>query len=352
MSDLQIDNPAALRWLLLVVLCGLVMAYGFARKAAALRAFASANLLPALAPDLSRGRQYVKAAMILAAMVCIVLALTGPRWGTYYEQVQQRQIDLMVCLDVSRSMLAEDAGMSMSRLDRAKDDIQRLLGRLSGGSIGLVAFAGKAALVCPLTDDYEFYRLILEDVGPHSAPLGGTNLGEAIAAAVKGFAPGRRAQRVILLLTDGEDHGDRAVEEARLARERGVLLFTIGIGDAEQGALIPLVQDGRKTFLQYENQQVWSRLDPARLRTIAAVGGGEYYPSGQITPTQRTLEWIYDQRLRPLEQQLNKQRQVPRQYPRFHWPAAAALALLVLEMLISERRGGRRPRTPTEGSSP
>ncbi len=308
MSDLQIDNPAALRWLLLVVLCGLVVAYGFARKTAALRAFATVNLLPVLAPDLSRGRQYLKAALILVAMACIVLALTGPRWGTYYEQVQQRQIDLMVCLDVSRSMLAEDAGMS--RLDRAKDDINRLLGRLSGGSIGLVAFAGKATLVCPLTDDYEFYRLMLEDVGPHSAPLGGTNLGEAIAAAVKGFTPGRQAQRVVLLLTDGEDHGDGAVEEARRAHERGVLLFTVGIGDAKQGALIPLVQDGRRTFLQYDDQQVWSRMDPTRLKAIAAAGGGEYHPSGQITPTQRTLEWIYDQRLRPLEQQLNKQRQV------------------------------------------
>ncbi|MBN2561585.1 MAG: VWA domain-containing protein [Phycisphaerae bacterium] len=340
MSDLQIDNVDRLRWLLVVVGCALVIVYGFARKKSAMRAFVSVDLLGVLAPDVSLARQYFKAILLLLAMTCVVLALIGPRWGTYWEDAVQRQLDLMVCLDVSRSMLAEDAGMS--RLDRAKDDVKRLLDKLGGGSIGLVTFAGKAELACPLTDDYEFYRLALEDVGVHSAPLGGTDLGEAISAAAKAFGGGTQQQRVILLMTDGEDHGETAVREAKQARERGILVYTIGIGDEQQGDRIPVVQDGQRAYLVYDDQQVWSKMDPTQLRAIALAGGGEYHPSGQITPTQRTLEWVYEQRLAPMEQQMKERKQVARLYARFHWPAALALVLLMLETIVSERRVAER----------
>ena len=336
MSDFAIDHIERLRWLLLVVGCAAVMIYGCVRRQSAWRAFASVGMHRILAPDASTARQYGKAVLLLTVMVCLVLALIGPRWGTYWEDVQQRQLDLMICLDVSKSMLAEDAGMS--RLDRAKDDVKRLLDKLGGGSIGLVAFAGRAKLVCPLTDDHEFYRLTLDDLNTNTAPLGGTNIGEAIAAAVKGFGGERRAQRAILLITDGEDHGETAIEEAKKARELGVLVFTIGIGDDKQGSLIPVGQSGQRTYMKYEDQQLWSKMDPTKLMAIALSGGGEYQPSGQITPTQRTLEWIYEQRLRPMEERANKQKQVVRQYPRFHWPATLALVLLVMESLVRERR--------------
>jgi len=339
-NDLQIDNVDRLRWLLLVVGCALVMLYGFARKKGAMQAFASAKLLGVLAPDVSRARQYIKAILLLLAMACVVLALIGPRWGTYWEDAVQRKLDLMVCLDVSKSMLAEDAGMS--RLDRAKDDVKRLLDKLAGGSIGLVTFAGRAKLTCPLTDDYEFYRLALDDVGIHSAPLGGTNMGEAITAAVKGFGGGKQQQRVILLMTDGEDHGESAIDEAKKASEKGIHVYTIGIGDEDRGGLIPLQEDGKRTFLKFEGQQWWTKMDPTKLRAIALAGGGEYHPSGQVTPTQRTLEWIYEEKLAPMEDRLKKQKQVARQYARFHWPAMAALVLLILETVISERRATGR----------
>jgi Ca-activated chloride channel family protein len=270
------------------------------------------------------------------AMVLIVLALTGPRWGTYWADVQRRQLDLMVCLDVSRSMLAEDAGMS--RLDRAKDDVERLVDQLGGGMIGLVTFAGRAELACPLTDDYDFYRLALEDVGLHSAALGGTNLGAAIAAAVKGFGEDKQQERAILLLTDGEDHGEDAIEQAKQANDAGIVVYAIGIGDTERGGLIPVEKDGKRTYLQYDGQQLWSKMDPVRLEAIARAGGGEYHPSGQVTATQRTLEWIYTERLAPLEKRAMEKKQVRRHYARFHWLAGVALLLLVIESLIGERR--------------
>ena len=336
MTNLHIDNIEHLKWLLLVVGCGLVIVYGFAMKRRALRTFASANLLGGLMPDASLTRQYFKAVILLLAMVLIVLAMIGPRWGAYWADLQQRQLDLVVCLDVSKSMLAEDAGMS--RLDRAKDDIKLLADQLGGGMIGLVTFAGRAQLACPLTDDYDFYRLALDDVGVHSAPKGGTDLGRAIAAAVNAFGGGKHRQRAILLLTDGEDHGDTAVEQAKKARDRGAVVYAIGIGDDEQGGLIPLNEDGRRAYLMHDGQQLWSKMDPARLQEIAIAGGGEYHPSGQVTPTQRTLEWVYTEKLAPMEKRSLEQRQEKRHYARFHWFAAVALVLLMLETLVAERR--------------
>jgi len=336
MDDFAIDCLERIRWLLLVVGCAAVLIYGLAMKRRALRAFAAEHLLGALAPDASRPRLVVKGVLILAAMTALVLALTGPRWGLYWTEVQQRQLDLVVCLDVSNSMLAEDAGMS--RLARAKDDVKRLLDQLHGSMIGLVVFAGSSDLACPLTDDYDFYRLALEDVGPHSVTKGGTDIGAAIAAAVKAFADERRQQRAILLMTDGEDQGNNAVKQARKAFEQGMLVYTIGIGDDQRGALIPLEKEGQRTYVMHDGQQVWSKADPIKLTEIAQAGGGEYRPSGQVSATQRTLEWIYAERLLPMEKRMMEQKQKQERYPRFHWPATVALVLLMIETLTGERR--------------
>lgn len=341
-GEFGIDDANQLKWLLLVLLCAVAAVYGFAMKDRALRAFASLNLLRVLAPDISRPRQYIKTALVLAAMSALVLALVGPRYGKYWEDVQQRQLDLVVCLDVSKSMLAEDAGMS--RLDRAKDDIKRLLERLGGGLIGVICFAGRAELVCPLTDDYEFVRLAIDDIGIHSAPLGGTNIGEALAAAQKALGDRKAHHRAVLLMSDGEDHGKTALDQAKKAHEQGIQVFTIGIGDEERGGMIPTEQGGRRTFMEYDGQQLWSKMDPATLKQIALAGGGEYQPSRQVNSRQRTLEWIYSERLVPKEERttLAKRREV--KHARFAWPAVLALALLMIESLMSERRSRSVPR--------
>lgn len=336
--DNYVDYIGQLKWLLLVTVVGALMVYGFLMKKRAMRAFASPNLIGFLAPQISWGRQYVKAVLTVAALIALVVALIGPRWGSYFEQVQRRQLDIMICLDVSRSMLAEDAGMS--RLDRAKDDINQLLDRLAGATIGLITFAGKAESACPLTDDYEFYRLALAEVGTHSAPVGGTNLGDAIASARKSFGGEKNRNRVILLMTDGEDHGGTATDEAANALEAGITVYAIGIGNENRGALVPITERGRRTFLQYNDQQLRSKMDPVRLQAIARAGGGEYHPSGQVTATQRTLEWIYQERIAPLQQESESGRHVQRRHVRFHWFAALALALLMIETLIGERRSG------------
>ncbi len=337
MSDFHLDQILQLKWLVLLPLAAAICIYGLARRRAALQAFASDRLLSILAPDVSFTRLIVKASLVLLALLFLVLALTGPRWGTYYEPIQSRKMDMVICLDVSRSMLAEDAGMS--RLERAKDDIRRLLDKIAGGQIGLVAFAGRAELICPLTDDYDYFRLALDDVGMHSVTVGGTNIGAAIASASKTFGNSTGKNKAIILMTDGEDtQGGSGAEEAKKAHDKGINIYTIGIGDTERGALIPVERDGQKTYLKFEDQQVWSKMDMRSLKEIAAIGGGEYQPSKQVNARQRTLEWLYTDRLAPNEERSMKEKKLPRQYARFHWFAAIALALLLIEPLISERR--------------
>lgn len=341
MSELKIDDIDRLKWLLLVAGCAVVVLYGLTRKRQALRAFVSPAMLGTLVPNVSFGRQYIRSILVLLAMVCIVLAAMGPRWGRRWEEVQQRQLDLVICLDVSRSMLAEDAGMS--RLDRAKDDIKRLLQRLDGGQIGLVAFAGRPELVCPLTDDYEYYRLVLEDVGIHSAPKGGTDFGQAIVAASKAFGDLTLDKRAIVLITDGEDHGRRGVEETVKVcdADQHLSIYTVGVGDEERGGLIPIERNGQRTYLVHEGQQLWSKMNPAELKAIARAGCGKYYPSRQVTATQRTLDRIYMENLAPAQELSTGEQRVQRHIARFHWPAGLALVLLMLETLISEGRSAK-----------
>lgn len=329
-------NLPAWPWLTAALIVCAAAVYAIAMRRRALAGFAANRLLGFLAPFVSWPRQYIRMLLVTLATLCIGIALLGPRWGVYFQEAHARHLDLMICLDVSRSMLAEDAGMS--RLARAKDDIHRLLDRMAGASVGLVVFAGSAELASPLTDDYEFYRMELEDVGPHSVTVGGTNIGKALAAARRAFGPPAARDRAIILMTDGEDHGGTAVDEAREALKDRIQVFAIGIGDDDRGALIPIERDGRQTFLQYNQQQVWSKLDPKTLQAVAQAGGGEYHPSGQVSSRERTLDWIYSQKLAPRQHQAQSQQQVEQRHHRSHWFAAVALALLTIDALMRDRR--------------
>lgn len=331
----HIDRIDHVVWLTLLPLAGMFVIYGLVMRRRSLAKFANAALLGFLTPQSSAARRIVKAILLLAGLTCVAIALLGPRWGVQIVPVQKRQLDVIVCLDVSRSMLANDAGMS--RLDRAKDDIKRLLDNVAGGNVGLITFAGAAELACPLTDDLEYFRLILDEVGVHSAPVGGTNLGKALIAARQAFGPPLPRTRAIILMTDGEDHGSTAIDEARLARDNEISVFCIGLGDDNRGGLVPTSDRADHDYVMYNHQQVWSKLDPQRLGAIARAGGGEYHVSGQVTNRQRTLEWIYEKKLLPKMERREDDRTETRKV-RFHWFAAAGLALLMLETLVREAR--------------
>ena len=330
-------------WLIVVPAMACFAAYGLIMRGRMLRRFSASAMAGLLAPQYHRARQIVKSILFVSAAALISIALLGPQWGLREVPTQTRQLDILLCLDVSRSMLARDAGMT--RLDRAKDDISRLLSRLGGANVGLVTFAGGAELACPLTDDYEFFRLILKEVGIHSAPVGGTRLGTALKAARDALGPRGARDRAIILITDGEDHGTSALDQARAAARSSTVVYCVGVGDEERGGLVPVnARPGQRNYVTHDGQQVWSKLDPQRLSAIARAGGGEYYPTGQVTDRERTLEWIYSRHLASKLETRQGERQVRARVARFHWFAAAGLMLLMLETLVREsRRDGGRP---------
>ena len=212
-----------------------------------------------------------------AALCTGLIALGGPQFGTQYEEVVPRGSDLYVLIDVSRSMLAQD--VPPSRLGRAKADVAALVNRLEGERVGLIAFAGQAVVKCPLTVDYDTFRRSLDELDPDSAPRGGTAIGDAIRKALEVFHAKTERDQAILLITDGDDQQSYPLEAAAIAAERHVTIFTVGLGDATQGARIPQ-KAASKSYVEYQGQQVWSKLDGTLLKDIALKTSGVYVPVG------------------------------------------------------------------------
>lgn len=335
-KTLVFDNPQ-LWWLGAVVpLIGLVWLYGVGRRRRALNRFASAQLAPLLASTVSPTRQAVRAGLTILAVVMIVSALIGPRWGMYLEKQRVFGVEVVVALDVSRSMLAAD--LQPNRLERAKRDLRQQLTERgafkNAHRLGLLAFAGTTSLRLPLTTDHVAFRSKLEALRVGAVPRGGTAIGQAIRAAVDLFAKSpQQATKVILLCTDGEDHEGDPVEEAQVAlKEQGIRVFTIGVGDPKRtvGAEVPAGDGGVSKPLLHDGQIVFSRLDVEGLRKIAGAGGGDY---ASIEQLNRVVDKIANMRTTELTTEERMRHQ-----PRYQWFVAVALLLLNAELMIRDVR--------------
>ncbi len=265
--------------LLLVPLLGALAAVSLWRKRATARRFADAELLRRLVPGHSPARDILSAILVLSALVLLVIALARPQFGTRVRIAKKRGIDVVVALDLSRSMLARDVstGSAGSRLKRAKLEVAGLIDRLQGDRIGLVGFAGTAFVQCPLTSDYAAAKLFLRAMEVGTIPVGGTSLAEAMGAAADVFegARGGTRSRVLVLISDGEDlYGEWEKQLERL-KDLGVVVHTVGVG-TRIGELIPLPEGG---YLRHEDKVVMSRLDEGTLRHIAEETGGIYVHS-------------------------------------------------------------------------
>jgi Ca-activated chloride channel family protein len=335
--DIRFAHVNCFHLLWLVPVLGLVMVYGFAKKARAMRAFASAHLHGALLPAVSVVRQRVRAILVLAACVLLVLAATGPQWGKDIVEVKRRGVDLMVCLDVSRSMLAED--LRPNRLERAKLELGDMLRVMHGDRVGLVTFAGNAALSCPLTINYGAYRLALDDVTPRSASRGGSLIGDAVRLAADSFTDKTKDHKAILLITDGEDHESFPVEAAREAyRERGIRIFTVGLGDLSRGTRIPITVDGQQRYLQHNGEVVWSKMDRQVLEAMAVEGGGACFPISTTDPDFVACYEVIKDRVTARDLETSRKELY---HAQFAWFAGPALLLLLIESWMGDRRRSR-----------
>jgi len=263
-----------LLWLL--PLAAVVLIVQGRKKKRALQVFADAHLLARLAGLNHRGRRFIKALLLLLSLGLMLFALAGPRWGSHYEEVSQKGVDIMLLIDVSPSMLVED--ISPNRLERARREILDFIKVVQGDRVGLVAFAGAAFIQCPLTLDYAALEMFLSALQPDLIPVPGTDLGAALDLGISAFDDESATDKVILLITDGEDNESQGISAARQAAAKGVKIYVFGIGDVGGGPIPEL--DGSGGFKKdRQGNLILSKLEEEGLQDIASMTGGTYVRS-------------------------------------------------------------------------
>jgi Ca-activated chloride channel family protein len=286
----------------------------------------------------SARREKVRYGLLGAAVVFGLLALAQPRWGYTWEEVKQRGLDVVVAVDTSRSMLAPD--MPPTRIERARLACIDLMRVAKTDRLGLVAFAGSAFLQCPLTFDDEAFRLSLSAVDTGIIPQGGSSLAEAIRTATEAFKKNEDNHKVLILLTDGEDHEEGAIEAAKEAAKAGLKIFTIGVGTPNGELLSFKNEQGKLEYVRDETGNiVRSRLNEELLREIATVANGFYLPLGGA----KTMETLYAQGLAALPKAESSAKFVQRFQERFQWPLAIVIVLLAIEWLLQGMPAPKQP---------
>ncbi len=331
---IRFGNPQVLYLLLLVPAAVVFYVLVFRWKVRALARFGNLELLQKLTVGLSRGRQVLKAALIVLALMFFIVALARPQIGTKIEEVKREGVDILVAVDVSLSMNAKD--VPPSRLEKAKHEVASLLKKLRGDRIGIIAFAGDAFLHCPLTLDYGAARLFMDALEPGLIPDPGTAIDRAIELALKSFESRERKYKVLILITDGEHHGGDLKPLIDQAEREGVVIYTVGIGSPE-GVPIPVYDEyGRQIGFKKDRtgKVVTSKLDELTLEKIALQTGGKYY---RATGGEQELDRIYDEIMKMEKKELGSV-QYTQFEDRFQYFVAIGLILLILELLIPERR--------------
>ena len=283
-------------------------------------------------PSWSGAKGWVRIILFSLAFMAFVIGIARPQMGAKLKEHEAKGAEIMICLDVSNSMLAED--YTPCRLDRAKLAISRVVDKLEGDRIGLIIFAGTSFVQLPITTDYVSAKMFLGNIDTGSVPVQGTAIGDAILTAAKSFSAQSEKSRAIIVITDGENHEDDAVDAARQAAELGIKVYTIGVGSV-QGQPIPV---NGELLKDSEGKIVVSRLDEGTLRKIADVGGGAYVHAGG---EEFGLGPIIDD-IKKMEAERYSSIVFEEYDELFMYFFGAALALLVIEMLVGERRHKKR----------
>jgi Ca-activated chloride channel family protein len=328
-------HPQLLLWLLLPLALLPFAAWAAARARARRRAFLGAQA-ERLAPGFSTARRLLRDSLLAAAVALLVSALARPELGEWLREVKQRGVDVMVVLDTSRSMLAAD--VPPSRLERAKREIVALLGHLRGDRVGLVCFAGDARLICPLTSDPTSFRVYLDDVDTTTNEHGGTAVGEGLEKALDALKDGAEGARVVVLLTDGEDHDSDppATEIAYQARAMGVPVHVIAFGSAEGSEIQVKADDGSVDVVRdKDGQPVVTRPDEALLEQLAGIGDGAFLSAAR---TPFPMDELWDKRISLMEGVTRASSTRKEGVNRYQWAVALALVALGVRALLPDGR--------------
>lgn len=321
-------------WFLLGIplFLGLYIAYKWLAKRR-LKAFGSPELVHQLMPEYSASRASWKFLLILLAYLFLVIAITDPQYGSKVEKVKRQGVELVIALDVSNSMLAED--IQPNRLSRAKRAISKLVDRLKNDRIGLLVFAGDAYVQVPVTNDFAATKMFLSAINTDIVPVQGTSIGAAIDLAIKSFSTESDLEKAIIIITDGEDHEANAITMAEAAKEQGIAVHTLGMGSPE-GAPIPIRKSNGQPVFQKDEQGkvVVSKLNQKMLQEIAAAGGGEYVLANNTTIGLNTLfDYINQMEKKEIESRIYTDYNHQYQYP-----LALSILLIVIELLLGTKK--------------
>lgn len=320
----------------ILITLGLILfyAWAFRMRKKAWDKFAQKGLLPELLVTVNLSRQRLKAILLILGLSFCLFALMRPQWGFKWQEIKRKGLDIVIALDTSKSMLATD--IKPSRLERAKLAIGDFAQNLQSDRIGLIAFAGSAFLECPLTIDYGGFLLSLENIDVNAIPKGGTSIANAIREAMRSFPAGDGKNKVLIIVTDGEDHEGDPLKFTEDAKKEGIIICCIGIG-TKDGELIFVEHEGSgKEFLKdNEGNAVKSRLNEDALQKIALATGGTYIRS---TNTEFGLNLLYKERLSKLEKREFEGKLNKLYEERFQIFLAIGLLLILAEMIISDIR--------------
>lgn len=307
--------------------------YAFRKRDRLLALFCGKELVGELVTDIKKGRRRVKAFLSLLAMAFGIVALTQPQWGYHWEEIKRLGVDIIVAIDVSESMLAED--VKPSRLKRAKREVFDLIEMLEGDRIGLIVFAGTSFVQCPLTLDYGACKMFLDYIDTDLIPVPGTALADAIRTATASFSRRERKSKALILITDGENHEGEPIEAAKEAKQEGIKIFPIGVGRKE-GVPIPLRGGSGGFKKDRQGDMVITHLDETTLQKIALETGGSYVSS---VTGDMDLDKIYKEGIKQrIEQKQLKSTRKRRWEQRFQWFILCALLFIGLEFFVSERK--------------
>jgi Ca-activated chloride channel family protein len=331
---MQFAETSAFYLLLAIPLLWGLFIWSGRRKRKASARLGDMPLVEKLAASASPVRDRVKSALLLASLFFFILALARPQWGQKTEEVVRTGVDVFLAVDTSFSMDATD--IAPSRMEKARHIASSLMDELEGNRIGLIVFAGDAFVQCPLTLDYGAARIFLDAISTGVVPMPGTNVAQALEAARRGFVSQESKFKVVVLLTDGEQHEGKAMDVAESAKDEGILIHTVGVG-TPGGDPIP-VRDERGQVIEYKrdenDQPVLSRLDEDSLGRIALATGGKYFrATDRESEVEDIAGLIADMESKELASKL-----FTRYEERFYWPLGIAIVLLIAETVIPRRR--------------
>lgn len=332
MEMFRFGNIEYLWGLLIIPFLMLIFIWSRVARKRALKKFGNQEILGQLMPFSSKNRPVFKFVLLMLALAFFIVGVARPQFGSKLKTVKREGVELIIALDVSNSMMAED--IQPNRLERAKRAIARLVDRLNDDKIGLIVFAGDAYTQLPITSDYNSAKLFLNSVNTQIVPKQGTAIGAAINLAMNSFTPEGEANKAIIIITDGENHEDDAVSAAQDALDKGIIVHTIGMG-LPSGSPIPVLRGGQTDYLKdREGNVVITKLNEPMLEQIAAAGEGIYVRANNA---QVGLNALFDE-INKLEKQEMESRTYSEYDDQFQYFFAAGLLLLLLEFVILERK--------------